>query len=524
VLLIACANVANLLLARGTGRRRELAIRAALGASRRAVIRQLLTESVILSVSGGVLGLLVAWWGVAALKSAAGATIPLFPRLDEISINPAVLAFTTTLSVLTGVLFGLVPAIALAGRDLQDSLREGGRSGSAREGLARSAFVVAQVALALVLLSGAGLLVRSFVRLMQVDPGFSTVRVMTAKISVSGERYRKDERVREFFNELFEGLQKKPGVAAAGGVSFLPMNGMAAATGFSIVGREDPPLGQGHVCEVRVVAGDYFGAMAIPLLAGRTFTRREQTDGNVHLVVVNQALARQQFPNGAIGQRIIVSWNDQAPDEIVGVVGDVHTNDLETAARPTIYWPQGRFTYPWTTVAVRMRQEASAAVPLIREEVRRLDASVPMADIRSLDEVVSRSVAQRRLTMLLLGMFAGVALLLAAVGIYGVMAYIVAQRTREIGVRMALGARRGDVLRLVLGRALVLSGIGVAIGGAGALALTRYMTALLYQTEPGDPVIIGAVAILLVGSTLLASYVPGRAATRVDPLVALRAE
>lgn len=525
VLLIACANVANLLLARGTGRRRELAVRAALGASRRAVMSQLLTESVLLSVSGGVLGLLVAWWGVAALKSVVATTIPLFPRLDEISVNLTILLFALALSVANGVLFGLVPAMALSGRDLHDSLREGGRSGTAREGVARNAFVVAQVALALVLLAGAGLLVRSFVRLMQVDPGFKADSVMTAKISVSGARYEKNERVREFFNELFDGLRNKPGVVAAGGVSFLPMNGMAAATGFSIVGREDPLLGQGPVCEVRVVSGDYFAAMGIPLLAGRTFTRREQTDEKVNLVVINETLARQHFPNGAIGQRIIVSWNDESPDEIAGVVGDVHTSDLETAPRATIYWPQGRFTYPWTTAVVRMAgDEAAAGVPLIKEEVRRLDANVPIADMRALDQVVARSVAERRLTMLLLGIFAAVALLLAAVGVYGVMSYIVAQRTREIGVRMALGARRGDVLRLVLGRALLLSVIGVALGCAAAWATTHYMAALLYRTEPGDPLILGSVAVVLVVSTLLASYVPGRAAMRVDPLIALRAE
>jgi putative ABC transport system permease protein len=524
VLLIACANVANLLLARGTSRRRELAIRTALGASRRAVIGQLLTESLVLSLTGGILGLLFAWWGVTALKSVIAVAIPLFPRLDEIQVNLPILSFTLGLSLVTGALFGVVPAMTLSGGNFSDSLREGGRSGTPQEGLARSAFVVAQVALALLLLAGAGLLIRSFVRLTEVDPGFRPDGVMTAKISVSGDRY-KDERVREFFNQLFEGVARKPGVAAAGGVSFLPMNGMAAATGFSIVGQEDPPLGQERVCEVRVVAGDYFEAMAIPLIAGRTFTRREQTDESVHLVLVNETLARQHFPNGAIGQRIIVSWNDQSPDEIVGVVGDVHTSDLETTPRETIYWPQGRFTYPWTTAVVRMRgQDASAAVPLVREEVRRLDSSVPISDIRPLDEVVARSVAQRRLTMLLLAVFAGVALVLAAVGIYGVMSYLVAQRTREIGLRMALGAREQDVLRMVLGRALALAASGVALGAIAAWLLTRYMTALLYQTEPGDPMILGVVSLVLACCTLLASYIPGRAAMRVDPLIALRAE
>ncbi|HSL22075.1 MAG TPA: ABC transporter permease [Vicinamibacterales bacterium] len=523
VLLIACANVANLLLARGTVRRRELAIRAALGAARGRIVRQLLTESILLSLAGGALGLLLAWWGVAALKTVVAATIPLFPRLDEIGVDPVVLGFTVLLSAATGVLFGLAPAFMVSRTDLQESLREGGRSGSAREGLARSAFIVAQVALALVLLAGAGLLIRSFARLMGVDPGFAADRAMTAKVSVSGDRYKDEARVKQFFNELFDGLGRAPGVRAAGGVSFLPMNGMAAATGFSIEGREPPPLGQGHVCEVRVVAGDYFGAMRIPLMAGRTFTRREQTE-KANVVLVNETLAKQYFPDGAIGQRIVVSWNTSEPDEIIGVVGDVRTNDLETAARATIYWPQGRFSYPWTTAVVRTDGDPSAAAPLIREQVRAVDPGVPVADVRPLAEVVSRSVAQRRLTMVLLATFAGVALMLAAVGIYGVMSYLVAQRTREIGVRMALGARGADVLRMVLGRALGLAVIGVALGIVAAWAVTRSMTPLLYQTEPGDPFILAAVAGVLIVAALVASYLPGRLATRVDPLVALRAE
>ena len=523
VLLIACANVANLLLARGTSRRRELAIRAALGAGRGAIVRQLLGESVLLSLAGGTIGLLLAWWGVESLKAVIATTIPLFPRLDEIAVDAPILGFTVLLSVASGVLFGLAPAFVVSAADLQESLREGGRSGSAREGLARSVFVVAQVALALVLLAGAGLLIRSFTRLMDVDPGFQPDRAMTAKVSVSGDRYEEEARIRQFFNELLDGLGRARGVRAAGGVSFLPMNGMAAATGFSVVGREPPPLGQGHVCEVRVVAGDYFGAMGIPLLSGRTFDRREQTQ-KVNVVLINAALAKAHFPGGAIGQRIVVSWNDQAEDEIVGVVGDVRTSDLETEARPTIYWPQGRFTYPWSTVVVRTDGNALNAGSLIRQEVRRLDANVPVADVRLLEEVVSRSVAQRRLTMLLLGIFAGVALTLAAVGIYGVMSYSVSQRTREIGVRMALGARRDQILRLVLGRALMLAMLGVAIGSAAAWAATRYMQALLYRTEPSDPAIFGAVALVLIAAALLASYIPGRSAAKVDPLVALRSE
>jgi putative ABC transport system permease protein len=524
VLLIACANVANLLLARGTARRRELAIRTALGAARRTIVRQLLTESLMLSLAGGAIGLLLAWWGVATLKAVIATSIPLFPRLDEIAVNPAILAFAVLVSIATGVLFGLAPAYVASGEDLQDSLREGGRSGTAREGFARSALVVVQVALALILLAGAALLIRSFTRLMDVDPGFLAAQAMTAKVTVSGDKYEESVQIRPFFNELFDRLGRAPGVQAAGGVSFLPMNGMAAATRFTIPGREAPAAGQEPVCEVRVVSGDYFGAMGIPLIAGRPFDGREQRADRVNTVIVNAALARQYFPNGAIGARIIVSWNDEAPDEIVGVVGDVRTSDMETAARPTIYWPQGRFAYPWATVVVRTTGNPANAAAVIRDTVRQLDPNVPVADMQLLETVVAKSVAQRRLTMVLLAVFAGVALTLAAVGIYGVMSYIVAQRTREIGVRMALGARRGQILRLVVGRALLLATIGVVLGTAGAWIATRYMESLLFRTEAGDPAILAAVAAVLIAAAAVASYVPGRSATRVDPLVALRAE
>jgi putative ABC transport system permease protein len=524
VLLIACANVANLLLARGTSRRREIAIRSALGAARGRIVRQLLAESLLLSVAGGAMGFALAWWGVSALRRVVAATIPLFPRLDEIAIDGGILGFTALLSIATGVIFGLAPALVTTSSHLQDSLREGGRSGTAREGFARSAFVVAQVALALVLLAGAGLLIRSFARLLNVDPGFNADRALTAKVSLSGDAYEEDKRIRSFFNELNDRIARAPGVIAAGGVSFLPMNGMGAATSFEIVGREKAPLGAGPVADVRVVSGDYFAAMEIPLLAGRLFDAREQREkGNV--VVVSAALARLYWPNeDPTGKRIVISWNTEEPDEIIGVVGDARQVDLETDIRPVVYWPQGRFTYPWSTLVVRTQGNPSNAAAIIRREVRAMDAGVPVADVRPLAEIVSRSVAQRRLTMVLLAIFAGVALTLAGVGIYGVMAYLVAQRTREMGVRMALGAKPRDVLRLVMGRALLLAALGAAIGAAVAFVATRYMTALLFRTEPGDPAIFALVILVLLAAAALASYLPGRSATKVDPLIALRAE
>ena len=524
VLLIACANVANLLLARGTARRREVAIRCALGAARGRIVRQLLTESLLLSIVGGALGLALAWWGVAALRHVVAATIPLFPRLDEIAVNPGVLAFTALVSVTTGAIFGLAPAFVASRADLQESLREGGRSGTARESLARSSFVVAQVALALVLLAGAGLLIRSFVRLLNVDPGFDPRHALTAKVTLSGDAYEEDARTRAFFNELLDRIGRAPRVTAAGGVSFLPMTGLAAATGFEVVGREKAPLGAGPVADVRVISGDYFGAMAVPLLAGRAFEPREQRE-KANVVIINETMARQHWPGESpIGKKVVISWNTDEPDEIVGVVGDERVADLESTVRPIVYWPQGRFAYPWSTLVVRTEGDPWNAAAIVRRAVQAIDPGVPIADVRPLEDVVSRSVAQRRLTMLLLAVFAGVALTLAAVGIYGVMAYVVAQRTREMGVRLALGASRGAVLRLVMGRAMRLAAGGVAIGSVAAYLLTRYMTALLFQTEPGDPFVLALVAGVLLLAAAIASYVPGRSATRVDPLTALRAE
>jgi putative ABC transport system permease protein len=524
VLLIACANVANLLLARGATRQRELAVRAALGAGRSRLVRQMLVESLVLAVAGAAGGLLLAWWGVRALDAATASGVSL-PRVDEIALDARVALFTTGLSILTAMLFGLLPALTASSLDLHGALKEGGRSGEgSRGGQLRSMFVVAQVALALVLLAGAGLLIRSFARLLDVDPGFRPERTITAKISVPSTRYDTDDKVIRFFDDLVTRIEALPGVRAAGGVSFLPLTGLAAATRFEIVGRPEPPLGESPVCDVRVATGDYFTAMGIPLMTGRAFDERDSREGT-RVVIISQAMARQHWPNESpIGKRIVVSWNDPGPDEIVGVVGDIRHAGLETTPRPMIYWPPGRFAYPWTTLVVRAAADPAALAPAIIRAVRVMDSELPVADIRALDEVVSRSVAERRLVMGILAGFALVALVLAAVGIYGVMAYAVAQRTREIGVRMALGARPGDILRLVLGRAVTLTAAGVGLGVAAAAALTRFMTRLLFDTEPTDPLVFGLITVALAAVALAASAIPGCGATRVDPLIALRAE
>jgi putative ABC transport system permease protein len=524
VLLIACANVANLLLARASSRQRELAVRAALGAGRTRLIRQLLAESLVLAVIGGLAGLAVAWWGLQLLRSVVADQLPI-QRLEAVRIDGTVLLFTAAAALVSGIVFGLIPAFTAAGRRLNESLKEGGRTGSAARGKrTRAAFVVVEIALALVLLVGAGLLVRSFVRLMDVDAGFDTSRTVTMRLSLPGARYPQPEVRRRFFERLLENIDRIPGVQASGLVSFLPLAGLGSATGYEVVGQPVPPLGQEPVTDVRVIIGQYFKAMGIPLLKGRLFDDRLPGDAQ-NKVIINQALARRHWPNeDPLGKRIKISWTDNREDEVIGVVGDVRNTSLDADVRSTIYWPHPRNAYGSMTLTIRTTGEPSSVVGSVRAIVKGQDPDLALADVKTMDDVVSRSVAQRRLMMTMLGMFAGAALLLSAVGIYGVIAYGVTQRTQEIGIRLALGAQRGDVLRMVVAQAAWLSLAGIAIGAAGAFLLTRLMTDLLFQVKPFDPLTFAAVAATLAMVALLAGYVPGRRATRVDPVVALRAE
>jgi putative ABC transport system permease protein len=523
VLLIACANVANLLLARGASRRRELAVRAALGAGRGRLMRQLLAESLSLAALGAAAGLLLAWWGIATFRAAAEAGFAL-PRAHEIALSWRVVLFTAALALVTSILFGLVPALAASRLDLQNSLKDGARADDVRGGRLRNLLVVAEIAVALVLLAGAGLLIRSFARLVDVDPGFRAEHALSAKISIPTVRYDDVGKRIRFFDELVRRVEGIPGVRAAGGVSFLPLAGPAAATNFDIVGREKPPLGQNHVCEVRVATGNYFAAMGIPHLAGRLFDERDSRE-KTRTVIINQAMAKQFWPNESpLGRSIVVGWNDEGPDEIVGVVGDIRHATLETASRPMIYFPPGRFAYPWIALVLRAEGDPAAIGPSLVKTVHAMDPALPVANLQPMTTVVARSVAERRMIMAILAGFAVVAAILAAIGIYGVLAYSVAQRTREIGVRMALGARPRDIARLVVSRAFALTAIGAVIGAAGAYLLTRFMTSLLYDTTPTEPAVFAAVISGVLAVTLAASLIPGRAAARVDPLVALRAE
>jgi putative ABC transport system permease protein len=523
VLLIACANVANLLLARATARQRELAVRSALGAGRSRIVRQLMAESLLLAVLGGAAGLVLAWWAVGVLRAVVADRLPI-QRLELVAIDGWVLAFTAGVALLSGVFFGIVPALTASGAELTTALKQGGRSGSAARGTrARGAFVVVEIAMALVLLVGAGLLIRSFAQLVSVDPGFDVSGRATMSVGLPGSRYDIPSRA-EFFRRLFEQIDRLPGVQSSGAVSFLPLEGLGAATRYEAVGEPVPALGQEPVADVRVVANAYFKAMGIPLIRGRLFNEQDAADVKPR-VIVNEALVRQHWPNeDPIGKRIKISWGETVEDEIIGVVGDVRHATLDVGARATTYWPYSRNPYTTMTLAIQTAGDARALGPAVTSIVRGLDPQLAVDNIKTMEQVVSDSVAEQRVTMVMLGIFAGAALLLAAVGIYGVIAYSVTQRTQEIGIRMALGAQRAQVLRLVVGHAMLLAVIGTVCGGVLAFAVTRLMEGLLFQVTPADPATFIAVSATLLAVAALASYVPGRRATRVDPVVALRAE
>jgi putative ABC transport system permease protein len=520
VLLIACANVANLLLARATTRRRELAVRTALGADRRRILSQMFVESGVLAAAGAAAGLLLAWWAVALIRTSLAAHLPV-PRLEAVAVDPTVLSFALAAAVVCGLIFGVLPALAATGVSLAGMLKEGTRAGAgSRGGRARNLFVVVEMTLALMLLVGAGLLIRSFVALMGVDAGFDPSRTITMKLTLPTSKYRE---ARQFFDRLYAQIDALPGVQAAGGISFLPLNGLGAATDFSIPGRPIPAIGHTPVADVRVVTHDYFKAMGIPLLRGRLFDSRD--DAAPRKVIISADLARRFFPNeDPIGKQIAIDWTDNKPDEIIGVVGDVHQLTLDDEIRATTYWTPARFAYPWNSVVIRTTRDPALIVPEVAALVRQYDPTIALADVRTMDAVLSISTAERRLTMLLLSAFAGLALLLAAVGIYGVINYSVSERTHEIGIRMALGAAQRTVMRMVLRQALTLAAIAVAAGAAGAWLLTRLMTTLLFGVRPSDPLTFVAVSALLTLVVGVAAWVPGIRATRVDPVIALRAE
>jgi putative ABC transport system permease protein len=527
VLLIACANVANLLLARAATRRKEMAIRGALGATGSRIMRQLLTESILLALIGGALGLALALWSVDLLASLGSDTLP---RIKEINLDMRVLGFTLLVSTLTGAIFGSAPALASSKSDLNDALKEGSRSatsGSARQRL-RSLIVIAEFALSLMLLIGAGLMIKSFWRLQHVDPGFNPRSVLTFQLSLPRAKYQKNEEVAIFYQRAIERIKALPGVVAVGATSILPLSGSNSDQSFVIEGRTPQDLSAMPDEELRLVTPDYFRAMGIPLIKGRSFTDSD-TPKSTDVAIINQALARKYFPReDPIGKRITTD-DPRSPKAvwttIVGVVGDVKHQGLNIEAQPELYGAQLQAPYRTMNLVVRTASSnPTGMTSAIRGEIAALDKDLPIYNTQTMEHIVAESVARQRLATLLLGIFAALALILASVGIFGVLAYIVTQRTHEIGIRIALGAQKEDVLKLVIGQGITLALIGIAIGVAGALALTRVMTSLLYGVSAVDPIVFASVSLLLITVALFACYIPARRAMCVDPMIALRFE
>ena len=527
VLLISCANVANLLLARAVLRAPEIAVRLALGATRGRLTRQLLTESLLLALLGGGFGVLLAQWGIEALVSAVPeAQLNSMPYLKGLAIDGRMLAFTAGVTLLTGAVFGLAPALAATRRELHEALKAGGRSaaGAGRQRL-RQALVVAEVALALVLLVGAGLLLQSFRRLLEVNPGFRTERLLTLRVALPVAKYGSDEKAATIYRQMLERIEALPGVEGVGAVNVLPLSG-GNTTRFIVEGEPVPAPGQETEANVREVNPDYFRAMGVPLLRGRAFTARDDP-ASPRVVIVNQTLAARAFPRGeAPGRRLIFTGDDRRPYEVVGVVGDEKVNGLDARTTPVVYHPMFQDPGLATGLVVRATGEPGRLAAALRAELRALEPDLSLWAMRTMDDVMASLPATflRRYPALLIGVFAGVALLLATVGIYGVMSYAVSQQTREIGVRVALGARRRDILQMVVGRGMALALAGVGAGLVVSLAVTRLLGSLLYGVTATDPVTFAGVALLLAGVAFLACYLPARRATQIDPLLALRQE
>jgi putative ABC transport system permease protein len=526
VLLIACANVANLLLARAASREQEIGIRIALGASRSRLIRQLLTESTVIALLGGALGLLLARQGTNLLVTLSASALP---HTGPIEIDRWVLGFTMLLSLVTGLGFGSVPAWHASRLDFNQSVRKvrGGALGSARLSPIRNAVVACEVALALIVLIGAGLLVRSFVGLLAAEPGFHSEDVWTMTISLPESKYAEGRHKASFFQRLLERVNILPGVASAGLVSHLPLAGRNLTTDFTVEDRSHPRSGQSPLAEYVSVSPDYFQVMRIPFLEGRPFTDLDVV-GTPPVVVINEVMARRFWPDqNPIGRRLTLGSTigaDQAPRTVVGVVGNVRSAGLESDPGPAMYVPNLQNPWPTMSVVIRAAGDPLHLVTAVRKEVLALDPDQPVFNVRSLDDILGASLAARRFEMLLLGIFAALALMMAAIGVYAVMAEVVMQRMHEIGIRMALGARPRDVLKLVVGRGIRVTMTGIAIGLAGALALTRWMSSLLFGVSPTDPVTFAIVSLVLTGVALLACYIPARRASRLDPIVAVRRE
>ncbi len=523
LLLIACANVANLFLARATGRQREVAIRAALGAGRWRIVRQMLTESALLGAIGGAVGLLLAKWGMDALIGVSPVSLP---RIGEVSLDWRVLGLTFGVALTTGVLFGLLPALQAANPNLNEALKDGGRgpADTARGKRVRNALVVAEVALALALLVGAGLMLRSFARLQQVNPGYNAENALTAGLSLPASRYKEGPQVIAFYQQLLDKVSTMPGAQSAGLVDALPLAG-GNYLSFVVEGRALRPTDNQPDAEHRVVSPGYFKTMGIPLIRGRLLSDQDHAQTPI-ATVIGETMARRYFPNeDPIGKRINLGDPQTSPwRTIVGIVGDVRNEELSAEPNPQMYVSFAQLPRQNLSLVVRGAGDPASLIAGVRSAVAELDRDLPLYNLRTLTQMLSESLARERFSLLLIVIFAGLALLLAGVGVYGVLAYSVTQRTHEIGVRLALGGSRRDVLRLVVGQGMKLVLVGIGAGLLAAFALTRLMAGLLYGVTATDPLTFAGVSVLLAGVALLACWIPARRATKVDPMIALRCD
>ncbi|MFL6255011.1 MAG: ABC transporter permease [Pyrinomonadaceae bacterium] len=525
LLLIACANVANLLLARAAVRQKEIAVRSALGARRGRLVRQFLTESVLLALAGGALGVVLAAWGVELLVALSPGNIP---RLEEVGLDARVLAFTFGVSALTGIVFGLLPALSASKTDLSVSLKEGGSRGSTAGAGARrlrSALVVSEIAITVVLLTGAGLMIRSFMAVQSVDPGFRPERIVTFDFALPMTKYKEEAQRAAFYEQLTTRVASLPGVERAAVVDALPLSGGGSVLGFVVEGRPPLPPEQVQDADFFSVTPDYFDVMGIPLVRGERLSERHRADVP-DVTVINEAMARRYFPGeDPIGKRLNLGDPANTPwMTVIGIVRDARTGGLDKEPYPQMYVPAAQSPSRAGTFVARTSGEPTSIAPALRRELAAIDRDLPLYNMSTMERVLSDSISRRRFQMILIAAFAGVGLLLAAVGIYGVISYSVAQRRHEIGVRMALGARAANILRLVVGQGLGLTLAGVGLGLAGAFVLTRVLASLLYGVSATDPLTFACVSLALLGVALLACLVPARRATKVDPMIALRYE
>jgi predicted permease len=528
VLLIACANVANLLLSRALSRQKEIAVRAAVGASRSRIVRQLLTESVLLGLAGGVLGGLLSLWSVQWIHLLGTRSVP---RLGEVSINIEVLLFTLAISVISGILFGLVPALRLGRVDLNAGLKDAGRGSSGANFVwhghnMRGLLVISELTLSVMLLIGAGLLIRSFQRLLDVRPGFNPSNVLTLELTMTGQKYNDAGAVLETYRRLWERIGNLPGVSGVGGVTALPLSQMFAWGPITIEGHQLPPGEKFINADQRVVGGDYFRTMEIPLIKGRLFNEHDIRT-NPRVVIIDEYMAEQYWPGqDPVGKRIRTGGIDSGSPwmTVVGVVGRVKQYTLDSDSRIALHFPQTQVTGRAMNVVVRSNANPASLIPAIRREIQELDPDLPIYGIKTMSARIDESLARRRFSMLLLTLFAALALGLASIGVYSVMTYLVSQGTRELGIRIALGATPRGISGLILKQGIRVTGIGVGLGLAGAFIVTRFMQALLFEIDPLDPLTFIGISLLLTLIALLASYIPARRAARIDPIVSLRSE